>query len=65
MTKREAAIISAYTGFLLGDFSAFHEYVEEILERPIFSHEMGSKVVWEKIKEKSKTDFIEIHIGET
>lgn len=58
MTKREAAIVSAYTGFLIGDFSTLHGYIEEILERPLFTHEMGSDEVRAEIREKSRADFV-------
>jgi hypothetical protein len=60
MTKREAAIVSAYTGFLVGEFSEFHKYVEEILERPVFTHEMADSTTWLEIKEASKGDFINL-----
>ena len=62
MTKREAAIVTAYTGKMLGAFSTFHEYVEEIMGRPIFTHEMGRKEIAEEIKEKSKEDFINLEV---
>ena len=58
MTKQEGAILSAYTGILLTDFSVFHKYVEEILDRPVFTHELGSSVITERIKEASKQDFL-------
>lgn len=58
MTKRESAIVGAYTGILCGPFEALHEYVEEILGRPVFTHEMGSKAVADEIKEKSRSDFV-------
>lgn len=35
MTVKEAAIVSAYSGFLLGKFSDLYEYIEEIMERPV------------------------------
>lgn len=35
LTKREAAIISAYTGFMIGEFSEMHKYIEEKLQRII------------------------------
>jgi hypothetical protein len=35
MTKREAAIISAYTGILVGKFSDMHALIEEVLGRPV------------------------------
>ena len=58
MTRREAAIVSAYTGFLLGDFSAMHEYIEEVLGRPVFTHEMGSHDFAEMLRERVKSDFV-------
>ena len=59
MTDREKAIVMAYTGkcMLTGNkFNIFHKYIEEILGRPIFSHEIA--FLEKEIKEKSKTDFI-------
>ena len=61
MTDREKAIIMAYTGtcMLTGDkFQIFHKYVEDIMGRPIWTHEMGIKSIADEIKEKSKSDFI-------
>lgn len=63
MTDKEKAIVSAYTGvtMLAGDkFQIFHEYIEKILGRPVWTHELGNELVWNEIKEKSKDDFIEI-----
>ena len=59
MTDREKAIVMAHTGIcmLTGDkFQIFHKYVEDIMGRPIYTHEIG----WleNEIKEKSKADFI-------
>ena len=64
MTKREAAIISAYTGFLIGEFQDFHEYVEEILGRPIQTIEMISEDIWEQFHEKSLKDFQSIEVDD-
>lgn len=60
MTKREAAIVSAYTGYLIGEFKDFHAYSEEIMGRPLFTHEFPSIV--EELKEASKKDFTSIKI---
>ena len=63
MTDREKAIIMAYTGtaMLTGEkFSIFHKYIEDILGRPVWTHELASHSVMEEIKEKSKSDFIEL-----
>lgn len=59
MTDREKAIVMAYTGIcmLTGDkFHIFHEYVENIIGRPVMTHEIG--FLANTIKEKSKDDFI-------
>ena len=58
MTREESAIISAFTGILSGPFSAFHEYVEKIMGRPVFTPELGSVEVMAQIKEKSRADFL-------
>lgn len=61
MTDREKAIVMAYTGvcMLTGDkLSVFYEYVEGIMGRPVYTHEMGTKVVDDLIKEKARPDFI-------
>ncbi len=41
MNKREAAIVAAYTGFLIGEFSDMHKYIEEIMGGSVFTHELG------------------------
>lgn len=63
MTKREAAIVSAYTGVLIGKFEDMHEYVETILERPVYTHELGNKEMFDCIHEKAKLDFMNIAVG--
>lgn len=63
MTNREKAIVSAYTGItmLAGEkFQIFHKYIENILGRPIYTHELALETVSQQITEKSKDDFIEI-----
>ena len=60
MNKREAAIVSAYTGYLIGDFGDMHQYVEKLLGRPIWTHEFPD--VKEEMKAKAKPDFIGIEI---
>ena len=61
MTKRECAIIMAFTGtcMLTGkNFSIFHKYVEEKLGRPVHTHELPKLA--EEIKEKTERDFLEL-----
>ena len=59
MNKREAAIISAYTGIGFGGyhFSEFHKYVEEKFGHPVFTHEMANQSFWDKLKELCFDDF--------
>lgn len=64
MTKRECAIVSAYTGILCGDFNEFHKYIEELLGRPVWTHELANKELWKEIKKLSKEDFCNLGKGE-
>ncbi len=60
MNKREAAIVSAYTGILLGDFDELYSYVEEKLGRSVSVHELASTGLVHDIKEKTKQDFLSL-----
>lgn len=62
MTRREAAIIGAYTGICIGKFEDIHSYVEKIMNRPVWSHEFASEKFHEEIKQKSKSDFLNLTI---
>ena len=59
MTKHEAIVVSAYTGFLMCDFSDVHEYIQKKLGRPIWTHEFAMDLQKE-IHEKVKPDFLKI-----
>ena len=63
MTDKEKAIVSAYTGITMlnGEkFQIFHKYIEDILGRPVFTHELGNELVFAEIKEKSRADFLRL-----
>lgn len=60
MTKREAAIISAYTGYLIGDIDEMYKYINEIMGRTVFTHEIS--ILFDEIREKAKTDFENINV---
>lgn len=63
MTDREKAIVMAYTGvcMLTGNkFQIFHEYVEDVMGRPIQTIEMGMGSVADEIKEKAQPDFLKL-----
>lgn len=61
MTKKECAIVMAHTGICMlagEDFQIFHKYVENIMGRPVYTHEMGDPRIANEIKEKSTNDFL-------
>lgn len=66
MTDREKAIVMAYTGTCMltkNKFQIFHKYVEDIMGRPIMTHEMAFLAA--AIKEKSKADFLALCADES
>lgn len=61
MTDKEKAIVMAYTGICMlkeDKFNIFHKYVEDLMGRPVFTHEIG--LLADEIKEKAKEDFIRL-----
>lgn len=62
MTAREAAIVSAYTGYLIGSFSEMHAYIDEIMGRPVWTNELGSKIFASEISARAETDFCAIEV---
>ncbi len=58
MTDRERAIVGAFTGVLMGDFQTMHEYIEEVMGRPMQTMEMAVEAVAEQIKEAARADFL-------
>ena len=47
---------------MLGNFSDMHQYIEEILERPVWTHELANEQVVQEIKDKSRNDFVNIEV---
>ena len=60
LTKEQAAIIGAYTAVACGPFDELHEYIERIMKRPVYTHELGDSKVWEQIKQNARGDFLSI-----
>ena len=61
LTRDQAAVISAYTGFLIGTFSDMHEYAERVLGRPVMTHEFGSHATADELREAAKEDFLALN----
>lgn len=60
MTKEEKLIVSAYTGVLMTEFSDLHEFIEEKLGRPVWTHELANELVVEELKMAVKEDFLKL-----
>ena len=58
MTQQEKIVVSAYTGFLMCDWSSLHKYIEERMGRPVWTHEMGSDKFLADLREIVKPDFL-------
>jgi hypothetical protein len=59
MTDREKAIVMAYTGvtMLKGEkLKVFYEYLQELYNRPVYTHELG----YLDTRKKSLDDFIKL-----
>lgn len=58
MTKQECAIVSAYTGITMltgNDTVIYYEYIEKIMGRPVFTHEIPR--LQKEIKRRAAYDF--------
>lgn len=59
MTKREGVVLSAYTGVLLcEEFNDVHLYIEELMGRPVYTHELPA--LEEEIRKRAEKEFKEI-----
>lgn len=56
MNRRTSAVLSIYTGFLLGPFDAMQAYAEELLGRPVWTHELGSQDLVDQLKALAKPE---------
>jgi hypothetical protein len=60
LSKEQSAVISAYTGYLCGNFGDMQEYVTKIMGRPVWTHEFADPVFAQKIRELAKEDFLSL-----
>ena len=55
MTREEGIILSAYTGYLLVDsFDPVHKFIEDLLGRPVWTHEFADRALLKEIREKCR-----------
>lgn len=61
MTLEERVIVETYTGYCMtsGDErNAVCKYMQKLLGRPVYTHELAQESVVNELHEKSKADFI-------
>jgi len=61
LTKRTAAIITAYTGKVLGDFMDARDYMEELMRKDSSVNPFDGG---DSVKNASKADFVNIAVGD-
>lgn len=57
------ALLSLITGKLLCEFSEMHSLTEHILGHPVWSHEFGSREMFEKIRGKCLSQFPQLDVN--
>ena len=60
INKREAAIITAYTGFFIGDVGELYEYLSEKAGRPVYTHEIHYMTTY--YKDSIRKDFVSMEV---
>lgn len=60
LTREQAAIIGAFTGYACGPFEDIQRKAEEVLGRPVWTHELASEKLCDEIREKLKEQFLAI-----
>ena len=56
--KHDAAVVAAHTGILMGRFDDYHKYIEDLMGRPVWTHEIPA--LEHELKERSLDDWIEL-----
>ena len=60
MTRREATIVSAYTGYFIGGWDDLYKYLSELIGRPIYTHEIHA--VLDEYHNKISQDFVMLEV---
>lgn len=58
LTRDQAAVIGAYTGYAAGLFEDIQAYAERVLGRPVWTHEFANRTMVDALKAAAKADFI-------
>ena len=60
LTRRQAAIVGAYTGISAGPFEDIQLLGDELMERSTWTHEYGASAFVDELKERAKPLFLGI-----
>lgn len=63
LTREQAAVVGAFTGYAAGPFSDIHEYAEKKLGRPVLTHEFGDREFSIQLAHATRDDFIALCYG--
>ena len=65
MTRKEAIAISAYTEYCFAPFDEVHQFIEEVLGRPVFTHELARDDIWDDVRKNMQKNLDKyIHIDD-
>lgn len=65
MTRKEAIAISAYTGYCFAPFDEVHQFIEEVLGRPVLTHELVRNDILDDVRKNMKKNLDKyIHIDD-
>jgi hypothetical protein len=62
MTKYEAAVVSAYTGYMLGDFEDMQKYAEKLMGQQLSTIAFASPSFVAELKAAAQKDFVNLNI---
>ena len=60
LTRRQSAILGAFTGISCGPFEAVQQYAQEKFGRLIWTHEFAGEELTEELKGLARDDFLSI-----
>ena len=58
MTHQEKLVVSAYTGYLMVDYQEYLEFINAIMGRKIFTHELAREDIQSEIRGVLKEEFL-------
>lgn len=60
LTREQAALIGAYTGYALGPFSDVHVVIERVLGRPVYTHEITMPGLMDDVRQRLYPELLDV-----